>query len=465
MERAVPPRDIAAEPAVPEWWPHVTLGIASALLLTLLVVTLYYATSARRLLTDLQQFAWQVDKVDALLIQLLNTESGARGFLVTADNTYLERYRDAISRLGALLSDIDSHPEKPALNVSEYGRLKRLIDTELTALGSAIDARQTDGQLPDELIEHGNRTMDAIRDSLNRIRAQLSEDSATYYVTSLGFLGKSRWVVVSLFTAAFLLLLSLFVLLQKQISLRQRIASMMTDENERLERLVKQRTVELNDLATYLTRLSEAEKQHIAQELHDEMGALLTAARMDTSWIIRDMDAAHNEKYAKRLQRLSHSLDAAISLKRKITTDLKPPLLRELGLIESVTVMAEDMAVDGAHEVHVDLPDRLPKLDGEKSLAVFRIIQESLTNIRKYSQAGRIDVQMHIEGHVIHIRIVDDGVGFDANQLKSMGNGIPGMRHRAQMFGGALSVSTAPGEGTIIEATIPLQSRRHADLS
>ncbi len=459
MEQVVPTRDIAAAPAVPEWWPHVILGVASALLLTLLVVTLYYATTARRLLTDLQQYAWQVDKVDALLIQLLNAETGARGFLVTADNVYLDRYREGISRLGALLSDIDSHPEKPPLNVDEYGKLKRLIDAEIKALSSAIDARQAGARLPDKLIEHGNRMMDAIRDSLNRIRSQLSQDNATYYVTSLGFLGKSRWVVVSLFTAAFLLLLSLFLLLQKQIGLRHRIASMMSDENERLEKLVKQRTTELNDLASYLTRLSETEKRRIAQELHDEMGALLTAARMDTTWIMRDLDPRLSEKYARRLSRLSESLDAAISLKRKITSDLKPPLLQELGLIESVSVMVQDLANDGSHQVRMELPKSLPPIDSERTLAVFRIIQESLTNIRKYAQARHIEVGVSLEDQDIHIRIADDGQGFDSDRQRSAGNGIPGMRHRAQMFGGGLTVTSSPGQGTLIEAYIPIQGR------
>jgi protein-histidine pros-kinase len=262
--------------------------------------------------------------------------------------------------------------------------------------------------------------------------------------------------VVVLFTAAFILLVFMYILIQKQAVLRRRIAAMMSDENVRLERLIKKRTAELNDLATYLTRLSEAEKRHIAQELHDEMGALLTAARMDTTWIIRDLEPAIKDKYARRLARLSESIDAAISLKRKITTNLKPPLLQELGLIESLRAMTEDMTVDGDYKVDIDLPDNLPSMDDEKTLAVFRIFQESLTNIRKYANASRIQVCIRVEDGRIRLLISDDGLGFDPTKTGAGGHGISGMRHRAQMFGGNLRVQSAPGKGTQIKAYIPV---------
>lgn len=448
--------DIDAERTIPEWWPHVMLGGASALLLTLLVVSLYYASSTRQLLTDLQEYAWQVDKIDALLIQLLNAETGARGFLVTGDSEYLQPYRESVIRMSALLNDINSNPHMPQLKAEDYSRLRHLVDGELEALSAAIDARQANLEPPDALMERGKDMMNALRDTLNQLRSQLSSDSATYYVSSLGFLGEGQWIVVSLFTAAFVLLVFMYLLIQKQALLRRRIATMMSSENERLEKLIGKRTAELNDLATYLTRISEAEKRRIAQELHDEMGALLTAARMDITWIIRDLEPTLKEKYARRLTRLSESLDAAISLKRKITTDLKPPLLQELGLIESLRAMAEDMAADGTYQVTIDLPDTLPDMDDEKTLAIFRIIQESLTNIRKYANASKIDVGIQVENDRVRLLVADNGVGFEVANTRRGGHGISGMRHRAQMFGGDLQVKSAGARGTQITAYIPL---------
>lgn len=456
MESAAPSPEIARRVrTIPEWWPHVVLGVASALLLSLLVTMLYYANSARGLLTDLQEYAWQVDKIDALLIQLLNAETGARGFLVTGDSDYLTPYRDSVRRMGALLDDIEHNPNKPRLNREDYTRVKDLIDAELAALSAAIDARQSNTAPPTWLMERGNNMMNALRDTLSTLRSRLSSDNATYYVRSLSFLGQSRWIVISLFTGAFALLLFTFVLIQKQAVLRRNLADMMSNEYERLERLVKQRTVELNDLASYLTRVSEAEKRHIARELHDEMGALLTAARMDVSWIMRDLDPALREKYTRRLTRLSESLDSAISLKRKITTDLKPPLLQELGLIDSVRALAEDLGVDGTHVVSLDLPEELPELDDEKKLAIFRIIQESLTNVRKYARADHVEVSMRHGNGMIEIEISDDGQGFDPDRVGSGRHGILGMRHRAQMFGGDLQVRSETGRGTRIQARIP----------
>jgi len=455
MRQTPTPTGTAARP-IPEWWPHVILGVASLLLVTLLVVSLYYASSTRRLLTELQEYTWQVDKIDALLIQLLSAETGARGYLVTGDAEYLKPYRESIIRMSALLNDFENNPHKPQVRIEDYDRLKALVDSELEALSAAIDARQANRAPPEALLERGKKMMNALRDTIEQLRSQLSSDSASYYVTSLGFLGEGRWIVASLFTAAFVLLLFMYLLIQKQALLRRRIASMMSSENERLEKLIEKRTAELNDLATYLTRVSEAEKRHIAQELHDEMGALLTAARMDTTWITRDLDPELKEKYAGRLARLSQSLDAAISLKRKITTNLKPPLLQELGLTESVRAMAEDLSTDDAYKVNISLPDELPDMDAEKALAIFRIIQESLTNIRKYANAGEIGVGIRIDEDRVRLVVSDDGQGFDVTTTARGGHGVSGMRHRAQMFGGRLEIKSAPGQGTQVRAYIPL---------
>lgn len=447
---------IPESPPAISWRPRIIFAIAGVCLLTLLVVTLYYSNSARRLLTELQHYAWQVDKVDAILIQLLNAESGTRGFLATGKTEYLDPYHKAVKQMDILLEDINEKSSKPHAHAANYARIKLLIDSELASLSAAIDTRQSDDKSSKILMEHGNRTMNAIRDNLDILRSRLATDSATYFVDSLSFLNNSRWIVAILFTGAFLLLSGLFLLVQKQVALRSRIALLMSGENERLDKLVKKRTADLTSLASYLTRLSEAEKQRIAQELHDEMGALLTAARMDTTWLMRDLDAALKEKYAQRLNRLLQSIDSAIGLKRKITTDLKPPLLQELGLIESLQAMAENLAEDSSHQVRINLPDTLPAMDDEKALAVFRITQESLTNIRKYARATHVEVDMEVDDDSIVITITDDGRGFDTNRVEPGSHGVSGMRHRAQMFGGSFRLTSTPGRGTQVRARIPL---------
>jgi protein-histidine pros-kinase len=457
MAQAENVQEIPESRPVISWRPRIIFAIAGVCLLTLLVVTLYYSNSARRLLTELQQYAWQVDKVDAILIQLLNAESGARGFLVTGKTDYLDPYHKAIRQMDTLLEDIDANSSQPKAHADSYARIKLLIDSEMAALSAAIDARRSDEETSKILMEHGNRTMNAIRDNLNILRSRLATDSAIYFVDSLSFLNNSRWIVVVLFSGVFLLLFGLFLLVQKQVALRSRIALLMSGENERLDKLVKKRTADLTSLASYLTRVSEAEKQRIAQELHDEMGALLTAARMDTTWLMRDLDATQKEKYAQRLHRLLQSIDSAIGLKRKITTDLKPPLLQELGLVESLRAMAENLAEDSSHRVQINLPDSLPAMEDEKALAVFRITQESLTNIRKYARATHVEVDMEVDGDTILIRITDDGQGFDANRVEPGSHGISGMRHRAQMFGGSFKLTSTPGRGTQVRARIPLR--------
>lgn len=438
------------------WRPRIILDITSILLLTLLIATLYYGNSAYHLLTDLQQYTWQIDKVESLQGQLQNAETNARNFQATADKQYLEDYLETLAQMAILLNDIDQQIQKTPQNAAEYNHLKHLINEKIAALSLSINAQQSDKDQLKELIEHGNQITNEVRVSLYALRSHLDINNASYFINSLKFVVNSPWLMIFLFTGAFILLIGMFILTQIQVRLRHKIASLMRSEKEQLEKLVAQRTTELNDLATYLTRVSEAEKRHIAQELHDEMGALLTAAMMDTTWIIRDLDEGLKEKYDRRLNRLSKSLDAAIKLKRKITTDLKPPLLQELGLIESLRAMGEDFAMDSPYKVDILIPDTLPELDEERTLAIFRIVQESLTNIRKYAEAKTVKIQIKEEDMNINILIEDDGLGFDEKQLKTASHGISGMRHRAQMFGGKLQVTSAPGQGTLIKAYIPV---------
>lgn len=440
-------------------WPYLILGVTSTLVVIMMIFTLHYASSSKRVITDLQIYTWQVDKVDALLIHLLKAETGARGYLVTGDIKYLEPYIEAVSNMGSLLEDIDSQVTEEIIDIADYQELKRLIKAELSSLSQSIHARQNSQHAPEELFNEAKRIMDTIRYTIDSMRTRLATHNASYFIESLDFVNHTRWIYIALFSGAFILLFSLFIVMQRQVVLRRRLSTLLSNEKTQLESLVQQRTRELSDLASYLTRMNETEKRNIAQELHDEMGALLTAAKMDASWIKRGLVKNNNDDDPlHRLERLCKTLDTSIQLKRKITTNLKPPLLHELGLIESLRAMAEDLAMDNEYQVQINLPESLPKIDDERALALFRIAQESLTNARKYSKADTIEIKLSVHENMITLEIIDDGVGFDSKSAPGKTHGITGMRHRTQMFGGSLTIQTSRGNGTHIIANIPVSN-------
>ena len=247
-----------------------------------------------------------------------------------------------------------------------------------------------------------------------------------------------------------------FNLSKRQQKLLKSHADSIAQRNITLEETINMRTADLVDLASHLTSTSENEKQRLAQELHDELGALLTAARMDSTWISRSISPEDKDKLNSRLSRLTDSIDKSIALKRNITSRLVPPLLREMGLEEAINAMAESDPNENPPTYNLNLSSDLSKIHQDKELALYRICQESLNNIWKYAHAKNISIDLKENNGWITLLIKDDGIGFDLDDITKGTHGIAGMRSRASMFEGTIEFESKVGKGTIVTATIPL---------
>lgn len=262
-------------------------------------------------------------------------------------------------------------------------------------------------------------------------------------------------VTVVLAVAALVLLLLAITENHKQYTLRRKINHMLVAEKDSLEQMVRDRTEELTTLASYLSEVREAEKLHLARELHDELGALMTAAKLDSDWIERKLPEETRALVAHRLARLRQSLASGIALKRRITNDLRPALLFDLGLIEALRVLAGEFNQGDEFVLNLDLPDDETLFTEDVALSVFRIVQEALTNIRKYAQAQQVDITLHLESGVIDLTIADDGVGFDTAQLKLGRHGLAGIKHRVLTHGGTLAIHSSAG-CTTLQVRVPI---------
>ncbi len=268
-----------------------------------------------------------------------------------------------------------------------------------------------------------------------------------------------HYVGLALCVLSLVLMAGLLRVQQKQVALRARIQQLLKDENSRLETMVQARTQALSDLASHLTQAREEERQRIARELHDQMGAWLTAANMDAQHLKRTAPKGTDSDTQARLDRLAESIGRTIKLGRRLVDELHPPLLEGLGLEDALRVLAQEFELDVP--VRLDLPNQLANLDKSQALALYRIAQESFNNVRKYARADQVNLRLWMDEHHIHLSIEDDGVGFDLHAGCRTGHGIAGMRHRTQMFKGRLEVQTAKGQGTRIEACIPLRAGEH----
>ena len=229
---------------------------------------------------------------------------------------------------------------------------------------------------------------------------------------------------------------------------------------QRLEKSVVEKTQRLKTLATWLETAREDEKAHLARELHDELGGLLTGAKL--TMLRMRSKLADNPEMLERIASVTQLLNAGIALKRKIIEDLRPSTLNLLGLHGAL----EKVCADTAQQLGIPVGTELTsvKMHPDAELAVFRVVQEALTNVGKYAEATEVRVRLWPTGEEMHVEITDNGLGFDAATRQAGRHGLAGMRFRMESYGGALSVISAPAKGTRIVAKLPLKAGAAPDL-
>ena len=224
-------------------------------------------------------------------------------------------------------------------------------------------------------------------------------------------------------------------------------------DNERLEAEVAERTTQLTELTYHLQMAREDERARLARDLHDELGALLTAAKLDVARLRPGLQQSA-PALLPRVEHLVQTLNSGIALKRRIIEDLRPSSLDNLGLLPALEILCSEFA----DRLQVRMTTRFAPvaMSPAADLTAFRLVQESLSNIAKHAQAGQVTVDVGVEGGMAVIRVVDDGIGFDPARLALGSHGLVGMRYRVQAEGGQLHIHTAPGAGTRVQALLPL---------
>lgn len=207
-----------------------------------------------------------------------------------------------------------------------------------------------------------------------------------------------------------------------------------------------------SQLATQLQRAREQERAHLAREFHDVLGGLLTAARLDVAGL-KSRLAGQSEDIGRRLEHLNGTLRAAFALKRRIIDGLAPDSLDSVGLAASLETMAREFVETSGIRLNTCLDNFAA--DEATQLTIYRLVQESLTNIAKYAAADAAEILLRDHGDTITVAVHDNGRGFDAAQTRAHGHGLDGMRHRVESAGGQLTVQSAPGRGTRICAIMP----------
>jgi PAS domain S-box-containing protein len=233
-----------------------------------------------------------------------------------------------------------------------------------------------------------------------------------------------------------------------------RITEDITDR-KRVESELQHSFEQLRALAARLQNIREEERTRVSREIHDELGQALTAIKMDlSSWICE----LTPEKAAcpPRAAAILNLIDSTIKKVRRISTDLRPGILDDLGLVAAVEWACEEFESRTGTECYLDLPKSDIATDRERATALFRIFQETLTNVARHAGATELRVRLAEEEKVLRLELRDNGKGLDVGGLAPGESlGILGMRERALLLGGELTITGAAGLGTTVTARIP----------
>ena len=239
--------------------------------------------------------------------------------------------------------------------------------------------------------------------------------------------------------------------------------------NRRLTREVEARTRDLAEsreamraLAQHLDRVREEEKSRIALEMHDELGHSLTALTMSVRRLGRSLKkkAPLDGNEQAQIDELLQLVEQASATSRRIMSDLRPSVLNDLGLVAAIEWLAHDFEEHSGIESVVDADIVDPALPDDVAIALFRIAQESLTNVAKHAQASLARVTLGIESGQLVLEIGDNGIGIAPDWNSRKGSfGLIGMRERAIAIGGKLDVLSKPGSGSRIRVAVPLAAK------
>ena len=393
--------------------------------------------------------------VNRLLQHMLDAETGRRGYLLTGEGSYLAPYENATAVINENLNLLRTLYLGQPDELKIFAELSRSVQRKLSEMDVSVRLRKQGNEDAWKFVlttDVGKEQMEAIRVQSSLLLETTMQRQAAGEAQITRALALSR---IGIAIVALVGLLAFYMYLRQTTRLQaidQRVQEDLQRERDLLGQQVKERTATLAELATHLQQVREQERGHLARELHDELGALLTAAKLDVARLKSRLGADAPDAQL-RIQHLTDTLNSGIALKRRIIEDLRPSSLTNLGLVTSLEILAREFGERSGLALATNLEP--VELDEASQLTVYRLVQESLTNIGKYAQAHQVNISLLNYSSHVTVEVHDDGKGFDMQHIAGTSHGLAGMRHRVEAAGGRLTIASAPAQGTRISAMLP----------
>ncbi len=444
--------------------------LAVALLITMISV-LYsdkWIQSIDRQGEVISQIRINIVTLNQLKTNLYKAESAQRGYLYTKRETHVDPFnkalndaRDNITKIEDMVirtssgqNQIEERDWMKAISASLEAKAAEMkVTLNLARTGKTQEAKQV-MNLDESLVEMQKfmgYTDIVINNQNKALNAKISEQKHTVLIARLSIFGGALvliWIVVLVIKQ-----------LLAEIAIKSHLQKRLSQENVIYEEKLQIQTKLLRSLALDYQADVERERQKLARELHDELGSIFTATKMDIAWVMKKMKDITPDIAAdvvSKLRKTSSYVDQGIQYKRNIVQELHPSILTTFGFWPALQSLVQDAAERNQWQLTLNLPDENTQLNETISLVAYRIVQETLNNANKYAKASKVSVDVIVDAQHIKLEIEDNGIGVDMNALDGHTHGLSGMRHRVLAIGGHFEILSEPGKGVLTRALIPI---------
>jgi signal transduction histidine kinase len=371
---------------------------------------------------------------------VLEAQTAQRGYLLSRKNDYLAPFQKSVEAIRPLQREVLDLAYQDKAVRDRLTELSQLIALKLADMERSIKVASADEFERTLAVlegEEGRQLTEKIRAGfadLNNLASRQMETNTARYQDSME---TSRSAILTAVGLNVVLIATLALVLIREHRRTREETRVQSNVAERLESEVEKRTGELSSLSAFLQTNSEREKAALARELHDELGGILTPAKMDLAWLQGRLGG--DPEYGERMNRLSKLIDQGIDLKRRIIENLRPSLLDHLGLASALQWYADEACKAANLECTLHIAEGLERMPADLEIALYRVVQESITNVVKHARAKKVDLIVERTPKGLKVVVSDDGVGIaDLETAKKMSHGLAGMSHRVRSVHGSI---------------------------
>lgn len=374
-------------------------------------------------------------------------------YIITGDAAALADYNRAKAAIPGELANLQEMTADNPSQQANIRELRQVIGRHLGLLQQSISLRQTSGSDAEQQ-KQWTRDSVALKNQtltiLDRMKAEEDRLMAVRQTISARNYRHVRIVLIASFAVVVLLLLINFYDLAHELK-----------ERRQAEQAVQQ-------LSSRILHVQDEERRRVARELHDSIGQVFAVLKMNLEMISRTFRTSDPQQVQQLLAESKAALEIGLSGARTLSHLLHPPLLDEMGFVSAAKWLVEGFSLRSKIQVQLEVAENIPRMEQDVELALFRILQEALTNIHKHSGSPSVDIHVNIEGSKVSLRIRDYGKGIPAGVIDAfkrskagLGVGLAGMRERVRDLGGRLELKS-DAKGAVVEASVPFTAAREA---